>query len=211
MRFSVLEMGELKDKPDLLAAVMFSMMIYVEQRMYLSDRQQHKVCLIDEAWKLLSKDNKRAEDFIENGYRTARKYNGAYITITRGLKTSTGRKPVARRKRPGRTPPSKSSCVRNRDAFRKYCTDNPEQFNRFEREVIEGFPAAREAHFSAFMLRYGGRHHSTACCSTLSVASCSHPTVRILTTAKPDSVPVKISTTSSENWPGVSSRRKWRH
>ena len=32
-----------------------------------------------------------------------------------------------------------------------------------------------------------GRHHSTACCSTLSVASCSHPTVRILTTVKPDS------------------------
>ncbi|HFR5725845.1 TPA: type IV secretion system protein TraC, partial [Escherichia coli] len=32
VRFSVLEMGELKDKPDLLAAVMFSMMIYVEQR-----------------------------------------------------------------------------------------------------------------------------------------------------------------------------------
>ena len=35
--------------------------------------------------------------------------------------------------------------------------DNPDAFNRFERDVVEGFPAAREAHFSAFMLRYGGQ------------------------------------------------------
>lgn len=157
VRFSVLEMGELKDKPDLLAAVMFSMMIYVEQRMYLSDRQQHKVCLIDEAWKLLSKDNKRAEDFIENGYRTARKYNGAYITITQGIEDFDGQKASGAAKAAWANSSFKIILRQNRDAFRKYCLDNPDQFNRFEREVIEGFPAAREAHFSSFMLRYGGQ------------------------------------------------------
>ena len=157
VRFSVLEMGELKDKPDLLAAVMFSMMIYVEQRMYLSDRQQPKVCLIDEAWKLLSKDNKRAEDFIENGYRTARKYNGAYITITQGIEDFDGQKASGAAKAAWANSSFKIILRQNRDAFRKYCLDNPEAFNRFEREVIEGFPAAREAHFSAFMLRYGGQ------------------------------------------------------
>lgn len=156
VRFSVLEMGELKDKPDLLAAVMFSMMIYVEQRMYLTGRKQHKVCLIDEAWKLLSKDNKQAEDFIENGYRTARKYKGAYITITQGIEDFDGKKASGAAYAAWSNSSFKVILRQNRDAFRKYCLDNPEAFNRFEREVIEGFPAAREAHFSAFMLRYGG-------------------------------------------------------
>lgn len=121
MRFSVLEMGELKDKPDLLAAVMFSMMIYVEQRMYLSDRQQPKVCLIDEARKLLSKDNKRSEDFIENGYRTARKYNGAYITITQGIEDFDGQKASGAAKAARANSSFKIILRQNRDAFRKYC------------------------------------------------------------------------------------------
>ncbi len=63
-------------------------------------------------WKLLSKDNKRAEDFIENGYRTARKYNGAYITITQGIEDFDGQKASGAAKAAGRTPPSKSSCAR---------------------------------------------------------------------------------------------------
>ncbi|EAY0560434.1 type IV secretion system protein TraC [Salmonella enterica] len=157
VRFSVLEMGELKNKPDLLAAVMFSMMIYVEQRMFLSDRQQCKVCLIDEAWKLLSKDNKRAEDFIENGYRTARKYNGAYITITQGIEDFDGKRASGAAKAAWANSSFKIVLRQNRDSFRKYCLENPDAFSAYEREVIEGFPAAREAHFSAFMLRYGGQ------------------------------------------------------
>lgn len=157
VRFSVLEMGELKNKPDLLAAVMFSMMIYVEQRMFLSERQQSKVCLIDEAWKLLSKDNKRAEDFIENGYRTARKYNGAYITITQGIEDFDGKRASGAAKAAWANSSFKIVLRQNRDSFRKYCLENPDAFSAYEREVIEGFPAAREAHFSAFMLRYGGQ------------------------------------------------------
>ncbi|UCQ29563.1 type IV secretion system protein TraC (plasmid) [Edwardsiella tarda] len=157
VRFCVLEMGELKNKPDLLAAVLFSMMIYVEQRMFLSDREQHKVCLIDEAWALLAKDNKRTEDFIENGYRTARKYNGAYITVTQGIEDFDGKKASSAAKAAWSNSSFKIVLRQNRDSFRKYCMDNPDAFNRFEQEVIEGFPAAREAHFSAFMLRYGGQ------------------------------------------------------
>lgn len=156
VRFSVLEMGKLKNKPDLLAAVMFSMMIYVEQRMFLSDRTENKACIIDEAWKLLSKDNKRAEDFIENGYRTARKYEAAYITITQGIEDFDGDKASGAAKAAWANSSFKIILRQNRDAFRKYNQKNPDQFNEYARQVIENFPAAREAHFSAFMLRYGG-------------------------------------------------------
>ncbi|CAG9435671.1 Protein TraC (plasmid) [Providencia alcalifaciens] len=43
------------------------------------------------------------------------------------------------------------------EAFRKYNQKNPDQFNAVERAVIEGFPSAKDAHFSAFMLRIAGR------------------------------------------------------
>ncbi|MCU6213385.1 type IV secretion system protein TraC, partial [Morganella morganii] len=57
VRFSVLEMGKLKNKPDLLAAIMFSMMIYIEQQMYLSPRSELKIATIDEGWRLLKSTN----------------------------------------------------------------------------------------------------------------------------------------------------------
>nr|WP_250855052.1 hypothetical protein [Escherichia coli] len=72
-------------------------------------------------WKLLSKDNKRAEDFIENGYRTARKYNGAYITITQGIEDFDGQKASGAAKAAWANSSFKIILRQNRDAFRKYC------------------------------------------------------------------------------------------
>ncbi|MDN2474005.1 type IV secretion system protein TraC, partial [Serratia ureilytica] len=82
----VLEMGGLKNRPDLLVAVMFSLMIYIEGRMYQTSRQSKKLCVIDEGWKLLNFKNAKAGEFIEEGYRTARRHRGAYITITQNIK-----------------------------------------------------------------------------------------------------------------------------
>ncbi len=79
----VLELGGLDDKPDLQQAVLLLLMLRINHQMYLGDRERRKLCLIDEAWRLLSHNN--ASSFIEAGYRTARKFGGAYMTITQGI------------------------------------------------------------------------------------------------------------------------------
>lgn len=157
VRFSVLEMGKLQNKPDLLAAIMFSMMIYVEQRMYLAPRNEIKACVIDEAWKLLSNDNKRAESFIEDGYRTARKYLGAYITISQGIQDFDGDKASGAAQAGWSNSSFKIIMRQDIDTFKKYNLKNLGQFNKLEQALVENFPAAKLSGFSAFMLRVGGQ------------------------------------------------------
>ncbi|MGF7410764.1 type IV secretion system protein TraC [Providencia alcalifaciens] len=157
VRFTVLEMGGLQNKPDLLAAVMFSMMIFIEQRMYLSPRNVKKVAIIDEGWKLLDNKSSFVGDFIEGGYRTARKYYGAYITISQGIEDFDGDMASAAAKAAWSNSSFKIILRQNMEAFRKYNQKNPDQFSPVERAVIEGFPSAKDAHFSAFMLRISGR------------------------------------------------------
>lgn len=82
--FVVLEMKELDDRPQLQTIVLLILMMRIEQTMYSAERKGRKqVCLIDEAWKLLSYGD--AATFVEEGYRTARKYGGAFVSITQGV------------------------------------------------------------------------------------------------------------------------------
>lgn len=78
----VLELEELKTKPDLQQIIMQLIMYRIMQAMYLS-RSTHKIMLIDEAWALLG-DTGTAARFIEEGYRRVRKYKGACGTATQG-------------------------------------------------------------------------------------------------------------------------------
>lgn len=157
VRFTVLEMGGLQNKPDLLAAVMFSMMIFIQQRMYLTARSIKKLAAIDEGWKLLDNKSSFVADFIEGGYRTARKYGGSYITISQGIDDFDGDGASTAAKAAWSNSSFKIILRQNMEAFRKYNQKNPDQFNVVERAIIEGFPAAGDAHFSAFMLRIAGR------------------------------------------------------
>ena len=84
-RMVVLELGGLESRPSLLIAVMFSLIIYIENRMYQSPRSLKKLNVIDEGWKLLDFKNEKVGQFIEKGYRTARRHTGAYITITQNI------------------------------------------------------------------------------------------------------------------------------
>lgn len=157
VRFCVLEMGRLRNKPDLLAAIMFSMMIYVEQRMFLSPRSERKAAIIDEAWKLLASESGFIGDFIENGYRTARKYGGSYITITQGIEDFDGDEASVAARAAWANSSFKIILRQNLEAFRKYNQRNEGQFTPAEQSIIEGFPSAKDAHFSAFMLRVAGQ------------------------------------------------------
>lgn len=81
--FVVLELEELKSKKDLQAVVLFIMMFRITQAMYHTPREQRKICIIDEAWDLMSGGN--SAKFIEEGYRRARKYGGAFGTLTQSV------------------------------------------------------------------------------------------------------------------------------
>lgn len=81
--FVVLELGELDARPDLQTVVLLLLMMRITETMYLGDRNQRKLCIIDEAWRLMGQGN--AGQFIEQGYRTARKFGGAFMTITQGI------------------------------------------------------------------------------------------------------------------------------
>ncbi len=79
--FIALELEELKSKPDLQAVVLMIVMYEIQQAMYMGERSQRKICIIDEAWDLMS----GAGAFIETGYRRVRKYGGSFITATQSV------------------------------------------------------------------------------------------------------------------------------
>lgn len=78
----VLELEELAAKKDLQAVIMFLLMYRITQNMYLT-RNRPKICILDEAWALLGGGN--SGDFIETGYRRARKYHGSFCAATQGI------------------------------------------------------------------------------------------------------------------------------
>jgi conjugal transfer ATP-binding protein TraC len=80
--FIVLELEELKAKKDLQTVVLLIVMYRITREMYFS-RDRKKVVIIDEAWDLLS--GGATAEFIEAGYRRARKYKGAFMSATQGV------------------------------------------------------------------------------------------------------------------------------
>lgn len=78
----VLELEELAAKKDLQAVIIFLLMYRITQNMYLT-RDRPKICILDEAWTLLGGGS--SGEFIETGYRRARKYFGSFCAATQGV------------------------------------------------------------------------------------------------------------------------------
>lgn len=84
-QFVVLELQELKTKKDLQRIVMLVLMYHISDVMYLGERSQYKSCIIDEAWDLFGGENDGVAQFIETGYRTARRFNANFVTIVQSI------------------------------------------------------------------------------------------------------------------------------
>lgn len=79
----ILELEELKTKPELQTIIMQLIIYKIMHSMYLS-RDRYKIMMIDEAWALMG-DSEGTAKFIEEGYRRIRKYKGAFGTATQGV------------------------------------------------------------------------------------------------------------------------------
>lgn len=148
----VLELGGLKARPDLLVAVMFSLIIYIENRMYQSSRAHKKICVIDEGWQLLNFKNEKVGSFIETGYRTARRHRGAYITITQNIKDFDAPTASAAAKAAWGNSSYKVILKQDTTEFKTYVQNNANQFTDLEVRVINNFGKAKDQWFSSFML-----------------------------------------------------------
>lgn len=152
-RMVVLELGGLQDKPALLAAVMFSLIIYIEDKMYRSSRSQKKVCCIDEGWKLLNFKNEKVGAFIETGYRTVRRHTGSFITISQNIKDFDADEASSAAKAAWGNSAYKVVLKQDTSEFKIYNQNRPNQFSELERQVIGRFGDAKDQWFSSFMLR----------------------------------------------------------
>jgi len=157
-RFTVLELLSLESRPHLLSAVLYSLILAIQEKMYNSPRDLKKLAIIDEAWRLFSGQNPHAARFIETGYRTVRRHKGAFITITQGMKDFTGL--------PDKPAPSaaaaawdnsgtKITLLQDRKALTTYLNANPDQFSDMETEIIRGFEKAGRTGYGSVMISTG--------------------------------------------------------
>lgn len=87
--FVVVELDDIKNDPELFGVVVLQMMNEITQDLYLSDRQHRRFILFEEAPSLL-KDNgntdlSRLAEMIDEGYRRARKYGGAFGLVMQSI------------------------------------------------------------------------------------------------------------------------------
>ena len=152
-RMVVLELGGLEDRPSLLVAVMFSLILYIENRMYRTPRNLKKLNVIDEGWRLLDFKNHKVGAFIEKGYRTARRHTGAYITITQNIVDFDSDKASSAARAAWGNSSYKIILKQSAKEFAKYNQLYPDQYTQLQRDMIGKFGAARDQWYSSFMLQ----------------------------------------------------------
>lgn len=79
----VYELGEIKDDVKLTNIFLLSVFYFINNEIYLGDRDVKKLIIWDEAWRFA--ENQAMLKFIEMGAREYRKFNGSLIFITQGI------------------------------------------------------------------------------------------------------------------------------
>lgn len=151
-RLVVLELGELENQPDLLKSVLFALILHIEETMYHGDKNRKKLCVIDEAWRLLSGSNKTAASFIERGYRTARKHNAAFVTITQQINDFYASLEAQAAWSCAET---KIIMRQSEKAFKDFLSTHQDYFDTYQQTLIKSFRSSAQSGFSEFMVQQG--------------------------------------------------------
>ena len=151
-RFVVLELKDLEEQPDLLKAVLFALILNIEHQIYSGDKSRKKICVIDEAWRLLKGSNKIACEFIEKGFRTARKNNGAFVVISQRINDF-----YASSEAQAAWACSENKIImrQNEKEFKDFLASQPDYFSEYEQRLIQNFKESQVNGFSEFMMQQG--------------------------------------------------------
>ncbi len=153
MQFVVTELGDLRQTGDLLMAVLFTLMMWVENVMYMSPRNLRKLNLIDEGWKLLGGSNPKIREFIEEGYRTARRHKGSFGTVTQAIND----KNLSTAALAAYDNSSfKFTLMQDAKAFEAFKQKDPTIFSELEFDMIKRFPPAKNVGYSSLLVNMGG-------------------------------------------------------
>lgn len=139
-----------------LRPAIFALMVSINQQMYLSgSRSTPKLCVIEEAWSLLSGANAHAKAFINTGYRTARKFGGSFCTVTQGIKDffANAESEAAYNNS------DIHITLRQGEGFNNFLQEHPTKFTPYEQQVIKNFEKSGVAGYSCAMVKAGG--HTT--------------------------------------------------
>ena len=137
---------------NVLRPVIFALMVSINQAMYLAgSRSIPKVCIIEEAWKLMSGSNRQSRAFIDKGYRTARKFGGSFATVTQGISDFF----KSDESQAAYNNSDIKIIMRQGSDFDKFIKANPEAFTPNHVRLIKRFPTAKEAGFSCAMVQAG--------------------------------------------------------
>ncbi|MCE3670436.1 TraC family protein [Escherichia coli] len=116
-------------------------------------RNLKKLNVIDEGWRLLDFKNHKVGEFIEKGYRTARRHTGAYITITQNIVDFDSDKASSAARAAWGNSSYKIILKQSAKEFAKYNQLYPDQFLPLQRDMIGKFGAAKDQWFSSFLLQ----------------------------------------------------------
>ena len=83
-RLIVVDLKEIEDNQSIRAPVLLTVISQFQRRMFDSDRNRQKMCIIDEAWTFFTGDA-IAANYITKGYRTGRRHKASFVTITQGI------------------------------------------------------------------------------------------------------------------------------
>ncbi|MFO3571922.1 type IV secretion system protein TraC [Legionella pneumophila serogroup 1] len=150
-RIIVVDLKEIEDDEHIRAPVLLSILSQFQGRMFNSDRSRQKMCIIDEAWSLFSGDQ-IAVNFINRGFRTGRRHNASFVTITQGIDDYYAF-PEARAA--WENSAIKLIFLQDGDSLVKHQQEH-NTFSDFEFKLLSSFPKAKDAGFSQVLIRADG-------------------------------------------------------
>ncbi|HAU1234347.1 TPA: type IV secretion system protein TraC [Legionella pneumophila] len=150
-RMIVVDLKEIEDNQSIRAPVLLSVISQFQRRMFNSDRNKQKMCIIDEAWSFFTGDS-IAVNFITKGFRTGRRHKASFVTITQGIEDYFE---FSEARAAWENSALKLVFLQEESPLLEHQKKH-ETFSDYEMTILKSFPIAKEAGFSQVLLRANG-------------------------------------------------------